>query len=146
MDQAESISATKSLEGLWLKLEEDFKPFNREVSVADSPISAFSYYVGMGKYPPPEIMIDIMRGFSTYLESQGDISLDQAFFGITHSKYKSLSYKQQYALKYAEFQRFIYTGEFKSLNEAAELFLSNKSNEIDQDSFLRSYRAWKAHK
>ena len=145
------LSTTKhesleKLELLWTKIQPDFGPFNREVSVADNPISAFSYYVEMGKYPPPEIMIDIMLGFNTYLESKGDISLDQAFLGITHSKYKSLSFKQQSALKYAEFDRFVCGAQFKSLDDAAELFLSNISDEIDQDSYLRDYRRWKARK
>jgi hypothetical protein len=145
------LSTTKhesleKLELLWTKIQPDFGPFNREVSVADNPISAFSYYVEMGKYPPPEIMIDIMLGFNTYLESKGDISLDQAFLGITHSKYKSLSFKQQSALKYAEFDRFVYGAQFKSLDDAAELFLSNISDEIDQDSYLRDYRRWKRKK
>ena len=146
MNKIDASSAAESLEKLWEKLESDFGPFNREVSVADNPISAFSYYVEMGKYPPPEIMIEIMWGFNTYLESEGNISLDQAFLGSTHSKYKSLSYKQQYALRYAEFERFVYKGEFKSLDDAAELFLSDIEDEIDQDSFLRDYRRWKANK
>lgn len=146
MNKIDASSAAESLEKLWEKLESDFGPFNREVSVADNPISAFSYYVEMGKYPPPELMIDIMLGFNTYLESKGDISLDQAFLGITHSKYKSLSFKQQSALKYAEFDRFVYNGDFSSLDEAAELFLAKISDEIDQDSYLRDYRRWKARK
>ncbi|MDA9559382.1 hypothetical protein N9R59_00355 [Porticoccaceae bacterium] len=146
MNKIDTSSAAESLDKLWEKLESDFGPFNREVSVADNPISAFSYYVEMGKYPPPELMIDIMLGFNTYLESKGDISLDQAFLGITHSKYKSLSFKQQSALKYAEFDRFVYNGDFSSLDEAAELFLSKISDEIDQDSYLRDYRRWKARK
>ena len=141
--QSESL---EKLELLWAKIEPDFKPSNRQVSVADNPISAFSYYVEMGKYPPPEIMIDVMLGFNTYLESKGDISLDQAFLGITHSKYKSISFEQQSALKYAEFDRFFYNGQFKSLDDAAELFLSNISYEIDQDSYLRGYRRWKRKK
>ena len=143
MHETDTSFAVESLEELWTKLEPDFGPFNREVSVADNPISAFSYYVEMGKYPPPEIMIDIMVGFNTYLESKGDISLDQAFLGITHSKYKSLTFTQQSALKYAEFDRFVYGAQFKSLDEAAEWFLSDMSDEIDQDSYLRDYRRWK---
>jgi hypothetical protein len=146
VNKIDTSSAAESLDKLWEKLESDFGPFNREVSVADNPISAFSYYVEMGKYPPPELMIDIMLGFNTYLESKGDISLDQAFLGITHSKYKSLSFKQQSALKYAEFDRFVYNGDFSSLDEAAELFLAKISDEIDQDSYLRDYRRWKARK
>lgn len=143
MHETDTSFAVESLEELWTKLEPDFGPFNREVSVADNPISAFSYYVEMGKYPPPEIMIDIMVGFNTYLESKGDISLDQAFLGITHSKYKSLTFTQQPALKYAEFDRFVYGAQFKSLDEAAEWFLSDMSDEIDQDIYLRDYRRWK---
>ena len=134
----------KKLEQLWTKMEPDFKPFNREVSVADNPISEFTYYVEMGKYPPPEIMVELMEAFLKYFESDGDISLEEAFFGSPHSKRKSISYKQNYFLRHADFEVFIFEGDFCSLNDAAEKFLADRPEETDQDSFLRDYRRWKS--
>ena len=134
------------LEKSWAKIESDFKPFNREVSVADNPISAFTYYLEMGKYPPPEIMMEVMDGFLEYLNSRGDKSLDEAFFEAKHKKYESLSYKQDYSLRYSAFEWFIFKGEFTSLDDAAEEFLKPIAEEIDQDTFLRNYRRWKSKK
>ena len=134
------------LEKSWAKIESDFKPFNREISVADNPISAFTYYLEMGKYPPPEIMVEVMDGFLEYFNSRGDKSLDEAFFGTKHKKYGSLSYKQDYSLSYSAFEWFIFKGEFTSLDDAAEEFLKPIAEEIDQDTFLRNYRRWKSRK
>ena len=134
------------LEKSWAKIESDFKPFNREISVADNPISAFTYYLEMGKYPPPEIMVEVMEGFLEYFNSRGDKSLDEAFFGTKHKKYGSLSYKQDYSLRYSAFEWFIFKGEFTSLDDAAEEFLKPIAEEIDQDTFLRNYRRWKSRK
>jgi len=134
------------LEKSWAKIESDFKPFNREISVADNPISAFTYYLEMGKYPPPEIMVEVMDGFLEYFNSRGDKSLDEAFFGTKHKKYGSLSYKQDYSLRYSAFEWFIFKGEFTSLDDAAEEFLKPIAEEIDQDTFLRNYRRWKSRK
>ena len=134
------------LEKSWEKIESDFKPFNRKVSVAHNPISAFTYYLEMGKYPPPEIMVNVMEGFLNYFESHGDKSLDEALLGTKHTKYGSLSYKQEYSLRYSAFEWFIFEGEFTSLDDAAEEFLKPLDEEMDQDTFLRNYRRWKSKK
>ena len=136
----------EKLELLWTKIDSDFKPFNREVSAADNPISAFTYYLEMGKYPPPEIMVEIMGGFLEYFNSRGDKSLDEAFFETKHKKYESLSYKQDYSLRYSAFEWFIFKSEFTSLDDAAEEFLKLIAEATDQDTFLRNYRRWKSKK
>ena len=100
----------------------------------------------MGKYPPPEIMVEVMEGFLEYFDSHGDKSLDEAFFETKHSKYKSLSFKQDYSLRYSAFDWFVWENEFESFDNAAEDFLIAADEDIDQDSFLRGYRKWKARK
>ena len=146
MDKKLLEKSQLKLEKLWDKLADDFKPFRRDVSVADNSVSAFTYYVEMGKYPPPEIMVEIMEGFLNYFESEGNISLDQAFFGDKHKKYNSRSFKQYRQLKFSDFDRFIYFNDFKSLDQGAEQFLIETESEIDQDTFLREYRRWKVGK
>lgn len=136
--------SSKKLEKLWEKIELDFKPFDRNVVVADNPIAAFTYYVEMGKYPPPEIMVEVMEGFLGYFNSHGQISLDEAFFGGLHAKYRSLSYKQDYSLRYADFEVFLFEGGYSSLDDAAEKFLADCPEEANQESFLRDYRRWKS--
>ena len=100
----------------------------------------------MGKYPPPEIMVDLMEGFLDYFESNGDKSLDEALLGIKHTKYESLSYKQEYSLRYTTFDWFVFSNEFDSLDDAAEEFLKPLDEKTDQDTFLRNYRRWKEKK
>ena len=154
--------AQSLLEPIWVKIESDFKPFHREVPVAYNPISAFTYLVEMGKYPPPEIMVDLMEGFMDYFESNGDKSLDEALLGIKHTKYESLSYKQDYSLRFLEFELFTRSNKFSSLEKAAESYLATKLkeqeqeqekvsescletkvDEINQENFLRYYYLWK---
>ena len=159
--------AQSLLEPIWVKIEPDFQPFHREVPVAYNPISAFTYLVEMGKYPPPEIMVDLMEGFMDYFESNGDKSLDEALLGIKHTKYESLSYKQDYSLRFLEFEWFIRSNKFSSLEKAAESYIANKLKEkekekekeqeqekvsescpetkveeINQENFLRYYYLW----
>ena len=138
--------AQSLLEPIWVKIEPDLNPFHREAPVAYNPISAFTYLVEMGKYPPPEIMVDLMEGFLDYFESNGDKSLDEALLGIKHTKYESLSYKQEYSLRYTTFDWFVFSNEFDSLDDAAEEFLKPLDEKTDQDTFLRNYRRWKEKK
>ena len=44
MDKKLSEKSQLKLEKLWDKLTDDFKPFRRDVSVADNSVSAFTYY------------------------------------------------------------------------------------------------------
>ena len=85
--------ALDQLEVAWKKIEEDFAPFHRDIKAAEDPLSEFSYYVEMGKYPPPNIMVDLNEGFLDYFEAKGKKSLDESFFESKHKKYKSLSFK-----------------------------------------------------
>jgi len=144
MDIAAIKKRAKSLlEPIWVKIEPDFKPFHREVPVAYNPVSAFTYLVEMGKYPPPEIMVDLMEGFMDYFDSNGKKSLDEALLGTRHKKYDSLSYKQGYFLRFTEFESFVYYNKFSSFEKAAESYLATKTQEIDQENFLRYYFEWK---
>lgn len=131
--------AQSLLEPIWSKIEPDFKPFHRKAPVAYNPVSAFTYLVEMGKYPPPEIMVDLMEGFLDYFESNGDKSLDEALLGIKHTKYESLSYKQDYSLRFMEFDSFIYSNKFSSLEKAAESYLATQVKELDQEKVPESY-------
>jgi hypothetical protein len=53
---------------------------------ADNPLSALFYYVDLGFYPPPEILLALMDAFDVYNTSEGVISLEEVFFGPTRRK------------------------------------------------------------
>lgn len=135
--------ALDQLEVAWKKIEEDFAPFHRDIKAAEDPISEFSYYVEMGKYPPPNIMVDLNEGFLNYFEAKGTKSLDESFFESKHKKFKSLSFKQEHLLRYVDFEWYLYENSFETLEDAAESFIFKNKIEKDQDTFLRNYRRWK---
>ena len=135
--------ALDQLEVIWKKIANDFAPYHRDIKAAEDPISEFSYYVEMGKYPPPNIMVDINEGFLNYFEANGNISLDESFFESKHKKYKSLSFKQEHLLRYIDFEWYLYENSFENLEDAAESFINKNKIKTDQDTFLRNYRRWK---
>jgi hypothetical protein len=136
--------ALDQLEAVWKKIEEDFAPFHRDIKAAEDPISEFSFYVEMGKYPPPNVMVDLNEGFLNYFEAKGNKSLDESFFVSKHKKFKSLSFMQENLLRYVDFEWYLYENSFENLEDAAESFINKNKIEKDQDTFLRNYRRWKA--
>lgn len=49
--------------------------------VAQSPLSAMCTYLDMGVYPPPEILLGLRDSMKAYMNSNGDLTLEKAFFG-----------------------------------------------------------------
>jgi hypothetical protein len=132
--------------------------------VFDNPMLNFIGSVDAGYYPSPDVLVAISKCFSSYLDAQGNKSLDQAFFGQIHGKQKSFAYKfstegwsSEYVLFHKWFelentlpQEKVYgkpeTHVPLPQEKAAETFLNDyfPDKDIDVDSFLRSYRRWMA--
>lgn len=143
------------LEHSWRMLESDYKVISREDHPAGDPLSSFAYYLELGFYPPPEIMVVIGKALENYFTSNGSMSLDDALFGEKHKKTNSLSYKKHKINKYLMFHFFIKKSENSKLS--LEKILSNIIDEadpitmrilgfdsnIDMDTFMRGYRRWK---
>lgn len=126
---------------------------------ADSPMENFECYVDMGFFPPPEVMIAIRLCFQKYLASAGDISLDEAFFGVPHKKRESYAYRKHRKWKFKHFHSYLDGLERKrkhlketnkpkkSLEQLVEQYLSSLfpggDPGVDVDTFLRGYRRWK---
>lgn len=49
--------------------------------VSSTPLSAFFYYVDMGFYPPPEILLALNESYRNYMNAGGNLSLEDVFFG-----------------------------------------------------------------
>lgn len=140
-------------------------------SLGNSPLEILSECV-LGDYityPPPEILKVIANQFRYYMLRQGDISLENAFFGDSRGRgvyaKRALSQKQKYRM-YEWFEAYSKSpqGQGKSQEQILEELASiperplselNESvsenpfrtiaNETDDwiDSFLRDYRRWK---
>jgi hypothetical protein len=115
-----------------------------------SPVENFQYFVEMGLYPQPEILSCIERCFRSYYDAEGSISLDEAFFGVKHTKRSSPAF-----IKAKEGKFFVFitlwlsnVGKlYSSQEEAAENFLNDPifgSKYFDDvDTFLRDFRRYR---
>ena len=145
------------LESTWKLIESDFPPLgkDREDDNYESPVSRFMFNVDMGFYPPPEIMLSLLRCFELYYACGGHKSLDEIFFGKPHKKKSSGAFVKSQQEKYDIFSMFYATADSdfvtgadftkKSLVERAEIFISAKfpeGAEVDPETFLKGYRRW----
>lgn len=147
------------LEHAWRLLEKDYEVVKREEHPSDNPISSFEYYVDLGFYPPPEIMMIIGDALRLYFSGAGQLSLDEIFFGEKHKKTTSFAYRKHKRFKYQFFEMHV---NFSRRNEdtsnlsleAVMLKVIEETNpstmamlgfdpDIDIDTFLRGYRRWK---
>lgn len=146
-----------SLEGSWEILSDHYEVIDREKHPSKSPVESFEYYIEMGFYPPPEIMLFIKEAIELYYHSKGKLSLDEAFFGEAHRKKGSPSFRKGKYFKYSSIEfsaGFIQKKEDVSFESAMEKALEEKGMlgkiylGIDPDtdfaSFMRGYRRWKA--
>lgn len=121
-------------------------PAHKELEF-DNPMLGFLSYIEGGYYPPPDVLLAISKCFSSYLKAQGNMSLDEAFFGQTYGKRKSYAYKNfkdGSSSEYVLFDKWFRLQENVSQAKAAEEFLSRylPGTDIDVDSFLRNYRRY----
>lgn len=147
------------LEHAWRLLERDYEVINREEHPSNNPISSFEYYLDLGFYPPPEIMMVLGDALRLYFASAGQFSLDEVLFGEKHKKTSSFAYKKHKKFKYHFFDTHINLSRRKKGNsdqslEAVMLKVLEETNpvtmamlgfdpDVDIDTFLRGYRRWK---
>lgn len=155
----EEYPVLSGLEHSWKILEKDYEIINRYEHPADNPLSSFDYYLELGFYPPPEILMVFGEAIREYLNKCGEISLDEAFFGESYKKTKSFSYKKHKKFKYLYFDLHVRLKKDLEKNkhlslEALMLEAIEDTNpltmkllgfepDIDVDTFLRGYRRWK---
>lgn len=154
------------LEDQWESIK--YHDLDREeyYTLADSPLEILHYCIADDflTYPPPEILWVIARQFRWYMENEGDVTLEEAFFGKpikgkgVYSKraadtktklYKAFHLKIKVnpdASQPQLLEKFCDTPAINlkpSKETCSQIYFENQKNEIDQDSFLRGYRRWK---
>jgi len=114
--------------------------------IADNPLSAFSFYLQAGYYPPPEILLAIDSAFIQYKSNAGELELEDVFFG--HRKKGVGNYAARESGQ--SFYRLLYLidrhDDTKGLTQITEELFLEFSIDRDIDSFLRGYRRWKGHR
>lgn len=116
--------------------------------VSGTPISAFFYFVDMGFYPPPELMLALHDCWETYMANMGTMSLEEAFIGKpkkgagNYASRKGSSFKRmKMQWDFADFM-----GQGLSRSQAAEALSQLLGGKPDADSILRMFRGVKPMK
>ena len=147
------------LEHAWRLLEKDYEVINRKDHPSNNPISSFDYYLDLGFYPPPEIMMVLGDALRLYFAGAGQFSLDEVLFGDKHKKTTSFAYKNHKKFRYQFFDTHVKlsirkeggsnqsleTVMLKALEETNPVTMSmlGFDPDVDIDTFLRGYRRWK---
>ena len=144
------------LEEAWKFLESQYEVVDRNDPPSQSPLEDFTYYIEGGFYPPPEVLLSVNQAIQTYFTLSGDISLDEAFFGQKHNKWKSSAYLKTATFRYFMFHKLFvqFSKPDDSLEDIAEAYLADElfggttpseafGHAEDVESFLRGYRRWK---
>jgi hypothetical protein len=151
------------LEDQWSQIS--YPDIKREefYSLRDSPLEILHFCIADDflTYPPPEILWVIAKQFQWYMENEGEVTLEEAFFG------KSIKSKGHYSKRTADTKHKLYkrfdlfvkaepnmpqskllekickTPPHESPSYTESIFATYKENEFDHDSFLKGYRRWK---
>lgn len=149
------------LESTWQEIQAVTPEYDRDIDMAENPLLAFQFITDIGYFPPPEILLAVSCCIKQYLNSGGNISLDEAFFGKSHKKTDSFAYAHHkeynkygvFHLRWAKSDCVYKANGFTDISSLpletrAEQFLDETfgkdawTEEIDLESFLRGYRRW----
>ena len=120
------------LEASWHHLNQFYEEsIARDEDVQESPLSEFLYFISVGMYPPPEILLSISKSFELYFQKEGELPLEEAFFKRPKTGVGNFSARKAEQKKYIVFHQ-LFVGlnkEKKSLEVLAEEYFKG-SNEL----------------
>jgi hypothetical protein len=137
---------------------------------AKTPLGAFQYYMDIGIYPPPELLVWLSNTFTDYYQGMGKLELEEVFFGkpkpalgnaasrkSKESLFRSFSMEISFEGLSAKHQKrkrlsmqalavnlFKKRGEIISMIEEEALgHVAITDGFPDVETFLRNWRRWK---
>lgn len=113
---------------------------------AATPIEALVEAVELGYYPSPEILVAVCRAIDKYMSHQGELELEDVFFGDKVRSKGNYSGRVGHDSLYRMlwFHTTLASNKNKSLSKIAESFLTEfRIETMDVDNFIRGYRRWK---
>lgn len=115
--------------------------------IAEHPLAALAYCLEAGVYPPPSVLLQIAETYKGYIHKQGEISLEDAFFG------KPVKGMGNYAARKAKSRDVtmlhmqiqletlvVDDNKRRSQIDIAEEYLDKKGSEEDPEHLLRQLR------
>jgi hypothetical protein len=140
---------------------EDLLPYEKHFRM-DSPLELFLFEISYGSYPPPEIIMMLAKCFNLYFLAEGQLSLEEVFFGkvikragnYSMRKARSTNFKEFHYQVIREKQSSKYIGNKFNLEEFTLSYLKIcEENEADFpianvtedniESFIVAYYRWK---
>jgi len=112
-------------------------------------IQSFTRCLEDGVIPPPETLNLLSTAFSRYLAANGNLSLDEGFFGRPHKKHSSYAFAHgSNTDRMKAFSTFLAVSKVEdpraSQVNIAEKFLKyDNDDEADAETFLRLWRRWR---
>jgi hypothetical protein len=144
LDSCEDYPFLRSLRDSWTLLRDEYEVIQESdaVDTAATIFDTFSYFVEMGFYPPPEVLLALNEQYQTYLHARGKLTLEEACFGPAKKKIGNHS-----ARLHNESDDFPFALELLAIRskkrsriEIAEEYLRKRGVDTDADSFLRNWR------
>lgn len=124
---------------------DDRLPIDR---TADTPLAALFYFVEVGLYPPPELLLALSEVWHSYLNGAGHVSLEQAFLGNPRPKAGNYAKRKQTLIRKMimalDMTKFIRAGLTRM--EAAERIAADwerRGEVIDPETIVRTIPPFK---
>jgi len=102
-------------------------------------------YVAQGQPVPQIVSIKALKQWQAYLTAEGNLSLEESFFGSNEDSYsaRSASYKNERKLYMALLNSEIRKSTAQELKEVAATWCDESDSLIDAENMLARYAAWK---
>ena len=111
-----------------------------------NPFGDLTNYVRMGQYPPPELLIAITEAFQAYMNSSGELTLEEVFFGPQKKRIGNFSQrtkKKSNLSKACTLLRYKLTQDEnfdRSQIDVAEEVIKQEKLNIEPESLIRALR------
>jgi hypothetical protein len=152
-----------------LKLDEPLDPkdplgMRDDEKTSSTPLNAFRYFLDIGLFPPPEILLAIAECFERYFQAEGQLELEEVFFARPRKKRIGNNSAQE--ARYRLYKAFCFSHSLEHLEKShqlkktgddtvaeshqvaleptAEKFLRERGLlDLEVDSFLRGFYRWR---
>ncbi len=132
-----------SLESMWKGIKvhyDDWVDFEGGNDLSRTPFQGLIYYIEMGVYPPPELLLNVVSLYDDYILSGGSLTLEEAFFGETIKGVGNHAARKERNSLLSHLRFLIATTNDKTQLQLAEEVVDKFQSKIEPESLLRHFR------
>jgi hypothetical protein len=108
----------------------------------EHPLDALTLFVAQGHYPPPELLLTVLHLYQTYLDGNGELTLEECFFG--NDKTRAGNHAARSAKRVRELtwtvEVALFGGEADEDTAVAEKIVKRDKLHMGAESILRAVR------